>query len=478
METPELQQLISLSLVVGMHTPDDSNYTHLIMRLLVNTKNVSAELSIVFMDVLQTVAEESTESSILVLWKTRIEEEILVHRPCGNNCERLQRQYRCVDGVRLFFFLQILDLPGRIFHAKFDVVVTVWTFVKEIWELLISVTGVHIAGSELHDSDKTILYSLSKVLDCLKSWMSGGALWVAKALDFHLIEYVAKTCFFLRQLVSPSSPYFDVYLSNVELLSTLLTSVNCFKVYRMVAYRIYRELNAARDHLPLQLVLEERSEELALLSICKQLEDEVENSDAVLQRKVLWKKALSHICAWPAMIAISALQMTKLDTLFHALADHEFAFVLVVECRCIAPGAVNDYITRIIKRSVPKSLRSSMVTDSPQAIFPPLEQRYIKNVLQTLLRELMSEVFNIARRKGLNTGSLFVDLDLREPAIGLDVQSQANFLRNSNTTDSVTRRILMESGLSVVCRGRVPVTSTMSTFIGLVDIGKQAQSLL
>ncbi|KAJ3756767.1 hypothetical protein EV360DRAFT_84663 [Lentinula raphanica] len=454
MEAPELQELVALSLIVGLHIPNDSNYTHLIMKLLGYTKNICADLSITFIDVLQTVAKETTELSILGLWKIRVEEEILVRRPCGNGCQCLQKQHRCVDGIRLFFFLQFLDLPGNIFHARFDVVVDVWTLLHEMWDLLIAVTDVHITFSEVHASDKTILYSLSKILNCHKLWMSGGALWVAKALDFHLIEYVAKTAFFLRQLVSTSSPYFDIYLSNCGLLSDLLTCVHCFKIYRMVAYRIYRELKVAHNRLPLQLVLEERPEELGLLSICKQLEAESDR-DAVLLRKVLWRKALSHTCAWPAC-KYSALDHCNLcssnDETGHRIPCPSRSRDHKLECP--------EFTAFFNEHPLYK------ITNSSQAIFPPLERRYIENVLQRMLEKLMPEISDIARCKGLDPESLFVDLDLRGTRLGVDVQSQANFLQK--TTDPVTRQILMESRLPVVCRGRVPVTSTMSTFIGLV----------
>ncbi|KAJ3752111.1 hypothetical protein EV360DRAFT_75647 [Lentinula raphanica] len=441
MEAPELQELVALSLVVGLHIPNDPNYTHLIMKLLGYTKNTCADLSITFIDVLQTVAKETTELSIVGLWKIRVEEEILVRRPCGN-------EY----GIRLFFFLQFLDLPGNIFHARFDVVVDVWTLLHEIWDLLIAVTGVHITFSEVHDSDKTILYSLSKILNCYKLWMSGGALWVAKALDFHLIEYVAKTAFFLHQLVSTSSPYFNIYLSNCGLLSDLLTCVHCFKIYCMVVYRIYRELKLAHNYLPLQLILEEHPEESGLLSVCKQLETE-SNRDAVMLRKVLWRNALSHTCAWPA-----------LDTVFRVLVDHESCQQShykdhKLECP--------EFTAFFNEHPLYK------ITNSSQAIFPPLERRYIENVLQRMLEKLMPEISDIAHCKGLDPESLFMDLDLRGTTVGVDVQSQANFLRK--TTDPVTHQILMESRLPVVCRGRVPVTSTMSTYIGVVVMGMQAR---
>ncbi|KAF9059207.1 hypothetical protein BDP27DRAFT_1431630 [Rhodocollybia butyracea] len=191
LEARGLKELLALCVVVAFVETDTLATDNDLYQQWVTSvvSKISGTLKNDFAEALEVVSRSITGLRLTVLWRDCVEPQFMHHT------------HPSIPGHRLYLFLCVITLPGNWVHSRLDVARSTWYYIYKLWCILTS-TRPLVRGSSLFGLMEVQLLCVSEILLCQSMWMSGGAPWIAAALDHHFLAMVPRTCSFLRTWVA------------------------------------------------------------------------------------------------------------------------------------------------------------------------------------------------------------------------------------------------------------------------------------
>ncbi|KAE9386586.1 hypothetical protein BT96DRAFT_948997 [Gymnopus androsaceus JB14] len=150
-----------------------------------------------------------------------------------------------------------LRVPGNQASVFLDKAKVAMDYLGRLWELSMD-HDINVEGSDLCSSTEIRIRCINSILSCYLVWLSGGAHWVAAALDYDLILMVAKTCHFLDGVRDSNLGCETATRAAVITLRELVQSVHRYKAYHAVSRCVNGNLAwTGRDYIAFQAAWDE-----------------------------------------------------------------------------------------------------------------------------------------------------------------------------------------------------------------------------
>ncbi|KAE9382971.1 hypothetical protein BT96DRAFT_951737 [Gymnopus androsaceus JB14] len=410
LDSSNFQELLSLAWVVAITQPHSPEYVTVVTQMLEMTK---LELLVdngrlhAFATQFEACCLKITGKCFVKLWKHRVTAMV-------EDDDALSS----VTGQQVYLLLQLLRVPGNRANLYLDKANVAMKCLGHLWVFLMD---HEIEGSELCSSTEIRIRCINSLSSCYLVWLSGGARWVAAALDRDLILMVAKTCHFLDGVRDSDQGCEIATRTAVITLRELVQRVHSYKAYHAVSRRVKSNLSWCAKRVDSELSVTP----LRLRAGCE---------DVSLQE------------AWDAL-------------------KREFYVTHAFECQRQHYEAVHRRECRDI---------ASSTNEHP--IYGQLRQHIIPSIDLSYMQDMVSVAIQIARDHGGlsdmvsrakrdTSARLAVIFDLTKPTFGeYEIMSQKDALEDEEMADK-ERMELMIMDTDIFFCGRVPLCGDSSTLV-------------
>ncbi|KAJ3715441.1 hypothetical protein C8R42DRAFT_725798 [Lentinula raphanica] len=302
--TPHFRQLLSLCWAASLTKRTDSHYTQLIldtMRPLFDQRfdygNIIHALGLE----LQLCSRRMFETSLSPFCVSLIADEYL-----GAD--------RSFNGLRLYVLLHIFHFPECGAFSRLDEAESCLGCLCQVWRLLTprDASEPRISGLDKSCTHELRLSCLERILSYLVIFLSGGASWVANALDrdHQVVACIAQSCRFLYQGHSDLEAVSALDVAVLRAFRSIIIIIHSHGVYHSVDWRIKSnfQFKIGAKRCTESLLLPQCADADNLQSSWSLLINDFCALQHIQQRRSWRSNALQGYCNYPQMFVFREVQ--------------------------------------------------------------------------------------------------------------------------------------------------------------------------